>query len=108
MAEKLIKASNFNEFTEAFRKLPSGGKIVLSAPVCAEAASLPAHEKGITVSSEGEGCLCFERSVTLTLGGETVFEDITVKINTSAVIAAAYNRVWFKDGIKVECDMSIE
>ncbi len=108
MTEKLIKASNFNEFTEAFRTLSEGGIIILTSRVIAEAGSLPAHGKKITVSSEGDGALCFPDSVTLTLGGETLFENITVIINTAAVIAAAYNPVHFGKGVNIECDMSIE
>ncbi len=108
MAEKLIKASNFNEFTEAFRALPCGGKIVLTAPVYAGAVTLPLYSGKITVCAEEGGALCFPRSVTLTLGGETVFESLTFKIVTSAVIAAAYNPVRFGSDINIECDMSVE
>ena len=108
MAEKQIKASNFKEFVAAFDMLTDGGKIVLTAPVWAEAITLPEYNGIITVSAEGDGCLCFERSVTVTLGGETTFENITIKINTSAVIAAAYNPVCFGKGVNVECDMSVE
>ncbi|MBQ2732867.1 MAG: M15 family metallopeptidase, partial [Clostridia bacterium] len=73
-----------------------------------KAAVLPAHSGKITLSSENEGALCFPESVTVTLGGETVFESIHIKINTTAVIAAAYNPIHFAGGVIVECDMSIE
>ncbi|MBR0327005.1 MAG: hypothetical protein IIX09_04310, partial [Clostridia bacterium] len=108
MAEKQIKASNFKEFVAAFNMLTDGGRIVLTAPVWAEAITLPEYNGIITVSAEGDGCLCFEHSFTVTLGGETAFENITIKINTSAVIAAAYNPVCFGKGVNVECDMSVE
>lgn len=108
MTEKLLKVKDFCEFSDAFHRLSDGGKIVLTAPINAKAAVLSAHNGKITVSSDGEGALCFPDSVTLTLGGNTVFENITLKINTTAVIAAAYNPIHFAEGVNVECDMSVE
>ncbi len=105
MENRIIHVANSDEFEKAFQELANGGTVVLTDTVIAKQARLAHHSGIITVTGK---TLCFNESVTVTLGGETVFENITFDIASSGVIAADFNPVTFGDGIKVNCDMSIE
>ncbi len=100
----------------AVSQLPSGGVIVLTERISAEHARLPAHSGIITVTSLHDGCdyrengaaLVFDRSVTVTMGGETVFHDIRIELATTGVLAANFNPLDFDDGVEVIYDDSVD
>lgn len=105
MKNKTIYVSNSDEFKKAFEELNNGGNIILTDKVVATHTYLPLHCGVITVSGN---TLCFDESVTITLGGETVFENITVEVKTSGVIAANFHPITFGENVTVKCDFSEE
>lgn len=115
MEQNTVFAATQNEFEQAFAALPHGGTIVLTARITASTVRLPAHGK-ITVTSvyngidyrENGACLAFDTSVTVTLGGETVWEHVTLDIATSGVIAANFHPLTFGEDVQVNCDLTEE
>ena len=105
MSDRVIYVSNTEEFNAAFEKLSSGGTVSVTGEISLEHTRLPRHYGKITVTG---GTLSFDRSVTLTLGGETVFENITINVKSSGVIAADFHPLTFGNGVNVVCDFSEE
>lgn len=105
MDNNIIYVSDSEEFETAFENLNHGGTIILTGKVTAKHTRLKNHKKPITITG---GELCFEESVTLTLGGETVFKDITISVTSSGVVAANFHPITFSKGVTVNCDLSVE
>ncbi len=115
MEQNTIFAATQNEFEQAFAALPHGGTIVLTSRITASTVRLPEHGR-ITVTSVYNGidhrksgaCLAFDTSVTVTLGGETVWEHLLLDIATSGVIAANFHALTFGEDVQVNCDLAEE
>ena len=105
MENRIIHVSNSDEFEKAFEQLNDGGTVVLTDTVTATHTQLAKHDGVIKVTG---GKLVFKESVTVTLGGETVFEDITIDVVTSGVIAANFNPLTFGEKVSVNCDFTEE
>ena len=105
MNEKTLYVANCDEFKQAFEKLKNGGTIVLTNTVFVSSARLAAHSGVITVTGK---TLSFEEPSTITLGGNTVFENITVDIKTIGMIAANFNSLTLGKNVTVNCDFSEE
>ncbi len=86
-----------------------GGTFVVCGEVNVAPTVAPVHSEKITVTSvfgdkdyRDEGAkLAFPVSAEVTFGGETLFENVTFDINTTAVLAAAFNPLTLGDGIEV-------
>ncbi len=102
--------------SSAVSRLSQGGSVVLTAQIKAEHTRLPSHSGRIIFTCISDGhdyrddgaALVFDSSVTLTMGGECVFENMNIEINTSGVIAADFHPFTLGDGVDVKCDMSAE
>ncbi|MBR5011783.1 MAG: hypothetical protein IKY12_04420, partial [Clostridia bacterium] len=105
MENKIIYAKNFEEFEKAFERLNCGGTVILTNAVVARHTRLASHSGVITVSGKS---LVFDDSVNITLGGTTVFENITIDVKTSGVISANFNSLTFGENVEVNCDFSVE
>ncbi len=103
MENKIIYVANSDEFEKAFEELKDGGTVVLTDKVTAKQTRLPRYSGKITITG---GSLYFDQSVTITLGGETLFENITIDVKTSSVIAANFNPVAFGENVIVNSDLS--
>lgn len=104
---KNIYVNSTEGFINAFKELINGGTVTVTAPISVPSTVLHPHG-AVRVTGEGEGALCFKGSHTLTLGGDVLFENIKIKINTTGVIAAAYHALHFGTAVEVECDMTVE
>ena len=105
MKKRTVYVANSDEFEKAFEELDSGGTVVLSGSITAKHTRLAKHGGVITITGEK---LVFAESATITLGGETVFENITIDVATSGVIAANFNHLTFGEGVTVNCDLTEE
>lgn len=105
MENKIIYVANSDEFEKAFEQLTDGGTVVLTDTVVARHTKLAKHSGVITVTGKN---LVFEESVNITLGGATVFENITVDVKTSGVISANFYPLTFGENVEVNCDFSVE
>lgn len=100
----------------AVSQLPCGGVIVLTERISAEHKRLPSHTGVITFTSLHDGrdyrddgaALVFDKSVTLTMGGDAVFENVKIKIATTGVLAANFNPMRFGEGVEVAYDASVD
>ncbi|MBE6679552.1 MAG: D-alanyl-D-alanine carboxypeptidase family protein [Ruminococcaceae bacterium] len=108
MDNNIIYAANCGEFKQAFEKLTNGGTVIVTDTVVLESIYLAKHSGTVTVTAKEKGKLMFDTSVTLTLGGETLFENITIDVKTSGVIAANFSPLTFGENVNVICDFSEE
>lgn len=116
MTNNTIVLHNGARLSDALQGIAGGTTVVIAGEVIAEKISVPAHAGTLTFTSVHDGKdyrksgarIIFEGSHTLTMGGETVFEDITLEIKTSGVIAANFHPFTLGKGVTVECDMSVE
>ena len=88
--------------------LPSGGTIVLVGEVTLSAkCTLPAHTGTITYTSVYDGVdyrqsgarLYFPNGITVLLGGETVWKDISIHTDTYSYITAGFRPLTFDTGV---------
>ena len=94
--------------------LTDGGTIVVCGNLTMVKYAVPSHSNAITITSvyggvdyrESGARLYYPASSVLTLGGETVFRDITLDLDTNGLISAAYNPVTFDTGIVINYDCS--
>lgn len=106
----LTAASPLATLADAYTNmLTDGGTIVICGKLTMVKYTAPAHAKNITITSVYDGtdyresgaALYYPASSVLTLGGETVFRDITLDFVTNGLISAAYNPVTFDTGVTV-------
>lgn len=105
MSNDIIYVANCDEFEKAFSLLKHGGTISLTNEITVRHARLAPHEGAVLVTGKK---LIFQESVTLTLGGKTVFDNITIDVKTSGVIAANFSPLTFGKNVEVICDFSEE
>ena len=94
--------------------LTDGGTIVVCGNLTMVKYAAPTHENAITITSvyggvdyrESGAKLYYPKSSVLTLGGETVFKDITLDFDINGLISAAYNPVTFDTGVTINYDAS--
>ncbi|MBQ9429315.1 MAG: hypothetical protein IJU41_07220, partial [Clostridia bacterium] len=92
----------------------AGGRIVVCGRLTMVKYTIPAHTGILTLTSVAGGVdyrtsgadLYYPSSSALTLGGETVFCDLTFDFVTSGLISAAYHPVTFDTGITQNYDWS--
>ena len=96
--------------------LPEGGTVVITGELTMAKSTLPDHTGTLTVTSVYSGVdyresgarLFFPTAVTLQLGGETVWKDISIHTTTYTVIAAAFHPITFDTGVTVTNDPDAE
>ena len=116
MNANVFLVKNASELTDAFAKLTNGGTVVIANSIVLEKVTLPRHIAPITVTSVFGGedyrksgaRLVFESSVTVTLGGELIFQKTVIDVKTSGVFAAAFNPLTFGEEVEVECNLAEE
>ncbi|MBQ7661204.1 MAG: D-alanyl-D-alanine carboxypeptidase family protein [Clostridia bacterium] len=89
-----------------------GGTVVVCGRLTMVKYAVPAHTGTLTFTSlcdgvdyrESGASLYYPVSSALTLGGETVFCNITLDFVTNGLIAAAYHPVTFDDGVTINYD----
>ena len=94
--------------------LTDGGTIVVCGKLTMVKYTAPSHFKAVTITSLHDGVdyresgasLYYPVSSVLTLGGETIFSDITLNLDVNGLIAAAYNPVVFDNGVTINYDCS--
>ena len=94
--------SAYSTLSDAVAALPNGGNIIIAEDTAISAATvLPSTAGVLHISAENGAVLSL--GARLTLGGETVFDDITIHNSaaSSMFIVAANHPVTFEDG--VEC-----
>ena len=94
--------SAYSTLSDAVAALPNGGNIIIAKDTAISAATvLPSTAGVLHISAENGAVLSL--GARLTLGGETVFDDITIHNSaaSSMFIVAANHPVTFEDG--VEC-----
>ena len=109
----LTSASPLATLEEAYTNMLSdGGTIVVCGSLTMVKYTAAAHTGTITVTSLYDGIdyrengarLYYPKSSSLTLGGETVFRDITLDFDSNGLISAAYNPVTFDTGVTINYD----
>ncbi len=111
----LTAASPLATLADAYTNmLTDGGTIVVCGKLTMVKYAAPAHAKTITLTSVYDGtdyresgaALYYPVSSVLTLGGETLFRDITLDLDINGLISAAYNPVTFDTGVTINYDCS--
>lgn len=111
----LTPASPVSSIEKAYNTLlGNGGTIVVVDAVTMARITAPAHSGKITVTSvyggvdyrESGAKLVCATSIGWQLGGETVIENTTIDIATTAVISAAFNPLTIGDGVEIINDYS--
>ncbi|MBE6679506.1 MAG: hypothetical protein E7598_03185 [Ruminococcaceae bacterium] len=111
----LTSASPLATLEEAYTyMLTDGGTIVVCGNLTMVKYSAVAHTNAITITSVYSGVdyrevgarLYYPKSSVLTLGGETIFKDITLDFDINGLISAAYNPVTFDTGVTINYDSS--
>lgn len=93
-----------------------GGTVVVSGFLTAVKGTLPAHTDKVTYTSvyggvdyrENGAMLHFPVAITLELGGETLWKDISLHIVDYSVIAANFHPVTFDTGVSITHDADEE
>ena len=113
----LTAASPLATLAEGYATLlTDGGTIVVCGEITMAKCTAPAHESIVTITSvyggvdyrESGARLYYPATSTLILGGETVFKELTIDLDTNGLICAAFNPVTFDTGIVINYDCSEE
>jgi len=111
----LTAASPLATLEEAYTyMLTDGGTIVICGNLTMVKYAAPAHTNAITITSvygsvdyRDDGArLYYPKSSAFTLGGETIFKDITLDFDINGLISAAYHPVTFDTGVTIHYDAS--
>lgn len=92
--------SAYSTLSDAVAALPNGGNIVIAGDTAISAATVLPNTAGVLHVSATNGAV-LSLGARLTLGGETVFDDITIHNSaaSSMFIVAANHPVTFEDGV---------
>lgn len=110
----LTSSSPVATLAESYDMLANGGTIVVCGELTMAKCTAPAHTNAVTITSvyggvdyrEGGARLYYPATSTLVLGGETIFRNVTVDLDTSGLISAAYHPVTFDTGVVINYDSS--
>ena len=111
----LTPDSPVSSFAAAYGLLTgAGGTFVVCGEVTAALTAAPVHAGKLTITSvyddvdyrTGGAKISFPTSVKYTIGGQTLFENITFDITTTAVIAGGFHPLTFGQGVEVINDYS--
>lgn len=108
--------NNGASLRDALEHITGDTTVIIAGAIKAEALTVASHKGTLTFTSvygsadyrKSGAKIIFEGSVTMTMGGESIFENITLDIKTSAVIAANFHPLTLGEGVRIIGDMSVE